>query len=94
MLTWPNLSSGVSNAANPTARRELLQVRANHGAGSRLGLIARLPPFSPIFSKIGEVQPKVDFSQKSIFRRDSTPKLQNLAAPLLQKYIIKLIINR
>jgi hypothetical protein len=24
-------------------------------------LIARLSPFSPIFSKIGEVQPKVDF---------------------------------
>jgi hypothetical protein len=59
-----------------------------------LGVIARLPPFSPIFSKIGEVQPKVDFSQKSIFRRDSTPKSQNLATPLLQKYIIKLIINK
>jgi hypothetical protein len=34
----------------------------------RLGISVRC--FSPIFAKIGEVQPKLDFSENSIYSRD------------------------
>jgi len=44
-------------------------------ANAYIFIFARLPPFSPIFSKIGKVQPKVDFYTLK------SPKLALIALP-------------